>query len=44
MGLLDNFYDSSIEKKKIEFFEEFDDSNKPVNEFSIHLNDVNVIN
>jgi hypothetical protein len=44
LGLLDNFYDSSIEKKKIEFFEDFDDQNKPVNEFSIHLNDVKINN
>ena len=27
-------------KKNIEFFEDFDDGNKPVNEFSIHLNSV----
>jgi hypothetical protein len=33
LGLLDNFYNDEFDKKKIEFFEDFDYGNKPINEF-----------
>lgn len=33
LGLLDNFYGPDLEKKNIEFFEDFDFGNKPLNQF-----------
>jgi len=33
LGLLDNFYNNELQKHNIEFFEDFDDGNKPVNKF-----------
>ena len=33
LGLLDNFYNSQLKKQEIEFFSDFDDGNKPANEF-----------
>lgn len=40
LGLLDNFYSDKLKKKEIEFFEDFDDGNKPANDFAIYLDEV----
>tara|TARA_B110000503_G_C7017000_1_gene358147 strand:+ start:569 stop:865 length:297 start_codon:yes stop_codon:yes gene_type:complete len=40
LGLLDNFYNTKLKAKNYEFFEDFDDNNKPINEFLITLNEV----
>jgi len=39
LGLLDNFYNTQLKAKNYEFFEDFDDNNKPINEFLITLNE-----
>lgn len=39
LGLLDNFYNTKLKAKNYEFFEDFDDNNKPINEFLITLNE-----
>lgn len=41
LGLLDNLYNFKLEKFDIEFFQDFDNGNKPINEFMISLNDKN---
>ena len=44
LGLFDNFYSDHLKKKNIEFFEDFDDGNKPANDFAIYLDDVYLLN
>ena len=43
LGLLDNFYSDHLKKKNIEFFEDFDDGNKPANDFAIYLDEVIIL-